>query len=252
MPPRRTWGRGSKGRMGRANTPKALRTAHGISSWHYLWEPPRQVARYWLCQLLLGLAQAADGVDSRTFARSCHRGTSQLPGLCAKVSLGGGALHTSSAWPGRGPLTETQRRRAVLQESAVELLFAAFFTTASASTSLVLLLLQHPAAIAKIRQELEAQGLGRACSCGPGAAGDGAGHWSDCGCAPDLSLAALGGLPYVDCVVKEVLRLLPPVSGGYRTALRTFELDVSAPTPPPAPPPAASVLGAGGGGGGGW
>ncbi|XP_014387044.1 PREDICTED: cytochrome P450 26C1 [Myotis brandtii] len=42
-----------------------------------------------------------------------------------------------------------------LKESAVELLFAAFFTTASASTSLVLLLLQHPAAIAKIRQELE-------------------------------------------------------------------------------------------------
>ncbi|XP_015413354.1 PREDICTED: cytochrome P450 26C1 [Myotis davidii] len=48
-----------------------------------------------------------------------------------------------------------------LKESAVELLFAAFFTTASASTSLVLLLLQHPAAMAKLRQELEAQGLGR-------------------------------------------------------------------------------------------
>nr|XP_010969597.1 PREDICTED: LOW QUALITY PROTEIN: cytochrome P450 26C1 [Camelus bactrianus] len=68
-----------------------------------------------------------------------------------------------------------------LKESAVELLFAAFFTTASASTSLVLLLLQHPAAIAKIQQELDAQGL--------------------------------------------VLRLLPPVSGGYRTALRTFEIN---------------------------
>uniref|UniRef100_I3MQ18 Cytochrome P450 family 26 subfamily C member 1 n=1 Tax=Ictidomys tridecemlineatus TaxID=43179 RepID=I3MQ18_ICTTR len=47
----------------------------------------------------------------------------------------------------------------------------------------------------------------------------------DCGCEPDLSLAMLGRLRYVDCVVKEVLRLLPPVSGGYRTALRTFELD---------------------------
>ncbi|XP_077636527.1 cytochrome P450 26C1 [Crocuta crocuta] len=50
-----------------------------------------------------------------------------------------------------------------LKETAVELLFAAFLTTASASTSLVLLLLQHPAAVAKIRQELAAQGLGRAC-----------------------------------------------------------------------------------------
>uniref|UniRef100_A0A2K6AIX9 Cytochrome P450 family 26 subfamily C member 1 n=1 Tax=Mandrillus leucophaeus TaxID=9568 RepID=A0A2K6AIX9_MANLE len=112
-----------------------------------------------------------------------------------------------------------------LKESAVELLFAAFFTTASASTSLVLLLLQHPPAIAKIREELVAQGLGRACGCAPGAAGGCVGAPPDCGCEPDLSLAALGSLRYVDCVVKEVLRLLPPVSGGYRTALRTFELD---------------------------
>uniref|UniRef100_UPI0029536C48 cytochrome P450 26C1-like n=1 Tax=Panthera onca TaxID=9690 RepID=UPI0029536C48 len=130
--------------------------------------------------------------------------------------------------------------RAVLQETAVELLFAAFLTTASASTSLVLLLLQHPAAVAKIRQELAAQGLGRACGCAPGAAGGGTGPRPDCGCEPDLSLAALGRLRYIDCVVKEVLRLLPPVSGGYRTALRTFELDVSARA---APHPAASCRG---------
>ncbi|XP_005385878.1 PREDICTED: cytochrome P450 26C1 isoform X4 [Chinchilla lanigera] len=108
-----------------------------------------------------------------------------------------------------------------LKESAVELLFASFFTTASASTSLVLLLLQNPAAVTKIQQELATQGLGRACSCSPGAAGP----LLECGCEPDLTLAALGRLRYVDCVVKEVLRLLPPVSGGYRTALRTFELD---------------------------
>ncbi|XP_003783753.1 cytochrome P450 26C1 [Otolemur garnettii] len=115
-----------------------------------------------------------------------------------------------------------------LKESAVELLFAAFFTTASASTSLLLLLLQHPAAVAKIRQELVVHGLERACGCSPGAAvavGTVAGPWPDCGCEPDLSLTVLGRLRYVDCVVKEVLRLLPPVSGGYRTALRTFELD---------------------------
>lgn len=118
----------------------------------------------------------------------------------------------------------------------MELLFAAFFTTASASTSLVLLLLQHPAAITKIQQELAVHGLGCACSCKPGAAGDGAGPWPDCSCEPDLNLAALGRLRYVDCVVKEVLRLLPPVSGGYRTALRTFELDVSAPHPHTHPP----------------
>lgn len=44
---------------------------------------------------------------------------------------------------------------------------------------------------------------------------------------PYLSLDQLSQLRYVDCVVKEVLRFLPPVSGGYRTALQTFELDVS-------------------------
>lgn len=113
----------------------------------------------------------------------------------------------------------------------MELLFASFFTLASASTSLILLLLQNPAAIAKIQQELAAQGLGRACSCWPGAAGP----QLECSCQPDLTLASLGRLRYVDCVVKEVLRLLPPVSGGYRTALRTFELDVSAPSCAPRP-----------------
>lgn len=122
----------------------------------------------------------------------------------------------------------------------MELLFAAFFTTASASTSLILLLLQHPAAIAKIQQELSAHGLGRACGCIPQPTGSGL----DCSCEPDLSLALLGRLRYVDCVVKEVLRLLPPVSGGYRTALRTFELDVSAPHR--VPPNAYSGAGVGG------
>uniref|UniRef100_A0A669Q369 Cytochrome P450 family 26 subfamily C member 1 n=1 Tax=Phasianus colchicus TaxID=9054 RepID=A0A669Q369_PHACC len=90
-----------------------------------------------------------------------------------------------------------------LKESAIELIFAAFFTTASASTSLILLLLKHPSAIEKIRQELP-QG---------------------CHCPPDISLEQLSRLRYLDCVVKEVLRVLPPVSGGYRTALQTFELD---------------------------
>ncbi|KAG9346031.1 hypothetical protein JZ751_007846 [Albula glossodonta] len=44
---------------------------------------------------------------------------------------------------------------------------------------------------------------------------------------PYLNLKKLNQLRYLDCIVKEVLRFLPPVSGGYRTALQTFELDVS-------------------------
>nr|XP_009934005.1 PREDICTED: cytochrome P450 26B1-like [Opisthocomus hoazin] len=54
-----------------------------------------------------------------------------------------------------------------LKESAIELIFAAFFTTASASTSLILLLLKHPAVIEKIRQELVSQELYQQCECCP-------------------------------------------------------------------------------------
>ncbi|KAM8806048.1 cytochrome P450 26C1 [Eudromia elegans] len=135
-----------------------------------------------------------------------------------------------------------------LKESAIELIFAAFFTTASASTSLILLLLQHPWAIEKIRQELVSHELHRPCSCCadmrpcpstqghledackepgwlPGAPGHEEAPGRRCCRMASLSLEKLGRLRYLDCVVREVLRLLPPVSGGYRTALRTFELD---------------------------
>ncbi|XP_068955350.1 cytochrome P450 26C1 isoform X2 [Petaurus breviceps papuanus] len=110
-----------------------------------------------------------------------------------------------------------------LKESAIELIFAAFFTTASASTSLLLLLLKYPASAEKIRQELASHELNRQCSCWPPLGF--APSWLDCECDPDLSLEQLSRLHYLDCVIKEVLRLLPPVSGGYRTALQTFELD---------------------------
>lgn len=140
-----------------------------------------------------------------------------------------------------------------LQETAVELIFAAHSTTASASTSLVLQLLRHPAVVDKARVELEAEDLGYEShnSCIQSgvtmeAQEDAADAETTCllnrGCrnqrdedgfprsqshVPCLSLEKLSQLRYIDCVVKEVLRFLPPVSGGYRTALQTFELDVS-------------------------
>ncbi|XP_010118462.1 PREDICTED: cytochrome P450 26C1, partial [Chlamydotis macqueenii] len=167
-----------------------------------------------------------------------------------------------------------------LKESAIELIFAAFFTTASASTSLILLLLKHPAVIEKIRQELMDHELYQQCercppgpcldtltthsrdsekpfllpmaedACQPpGPAEEGspqspappestltqsspyagsqlqAPPGQSCRCPSDISLEKLSRLRYLDCVIKEVLRVLPPVSGGYRTALQTFELD---------------------------
>lgn len=111
----------------------------------------------------------------------------------------------------------------------MELIFAAHSTTASASTSLVLQLLRHPAVVERARAELEAEGLDPLA----GVVGAGPpGQELRPNQVPALSLDKLSRLRYIDCVVKEVLRVLPPVSGGYRTALQTFELDVSLFSPP--------------------
>ncbi|KAM3862855.1 LOW QUALITY PROTEIN: cytochrome P450 26C1 [Diretmus argenteus] len=141
-----------------------------------------------------------------------------------------------------------------LKETAVELIFAAHSTTASASTSLALQLLRHPAVVEKARAELEAEGLGYESHSGRGPSGTATDRVEDTdtetSCLlnggnqnnqhshtdeegfprsrshiPYLTLEKLSQLRYIDCVVKEVLRFLPPVSGGYRTALQTFELD---------------------------
>ncbi|MGH0115542.1 UNVERIFIED_CONTAM: hypothetical protein FKN15_024872 [Acipenser sinensis] len=162
-----------------------------------------------------------------------------------------------------------------LKESAVELIFAAYSTTASASTSLILQLTRHPSVAEKAKQELVSQGLNghrahfKSCEDGnslptviiPEASAEKRGTHEESNSTtktkpqkgfeltthttsgppctmpatveeghyschqPYLSLEKLSQLHYLDCVVKEVLRTLPPVSGGYRTALQTFELD---------------------------
>lgn len=72
-------------------------------------------------------------------------------------------------------------------------------------------LLKHPAVLEKLREELRAQGLL---------------HGGGCPCEGTLRLDTLSSLKYLDCVIKEVMRLFTPISGGYRTVLQTFELDV--------------------------
>lgn len=97
------------------------------------------------------------------------------------------------------------------QDGTLELIFAAYATTASASTSLIMQLLKHPAVLEKLREELRAHGIL---------------HGGGCPCEGALRLDTLSGLHYLDCVIKEVMRLFTPISGGYRTVLQTFELDV--------------------------
>uniref|UniRef100_A0A7N4PZT9 Cytochrome P450 family 26 subfamily B member 1 n=1 Tax=Sarcophilus harrisii TaxID=9305 RepID=A0A7N4PZT9_SARHA len=96
-----------------------------------------------------------------------------------------------------------------LKDGTLELIFAAYATTASASTSLIMQLLKHPNVLEKLREELRANGL----------------LHNGCVCEGALRLDTLVGLRYLDCVIKEVMRLFTPISGGYRTVLQTFELD---------------------------
>ncbi|KAI5102658.1 cytochrome P450, family 26, subfamily C, polypeptide 1 [Silurus meridionalis] len=148
-----------------------------------------------------------------------------------------------------------------LKETAVELIFAAHSTTASASTSLILQLMRHSEVTERARAELEAEGLivdapSYSCSCFNENSSTSSnstaekcinhmtrhhliskpllekttcpdrqeGHRSWIS-VPYLRLEKLNQLCYLDCVVKELLRFLPPVSGGYRTVLKTFELN---------------------------
>ncbi|XP_035672700.1 cytochrome P450 26A1-like [Branchiostoma floridae] len=92
-----------------------------------------------------------------------------------------------------------------IQDTAVELLFAGHETTSSAATSLIMHLALQPQVVQKVQEDLEKHGL----------------------LQPDqpLSLEQVGRLTYVGQVVKEVLRISPPIGGGFRKALKTFELD---------------------------
>ncbi|XP_068161889.1 cytochrome P450 26A1 [Antennarius striatus] len=90
-----------------------------------------------------------------------------------------------------------------IKESATELLFGGHETTASSATSLVMFLGLNPEVVARVRQEVTDTGVE----------------------LKSLTLEALERLKYTSCVIKETLRINPPVPGGFRVALRTFDLN---------------------------
>ncbi|XP_072280641.1 cytochrome P450 26A1 [Pyxicephalus adspersus] len=96
-----------------------------------------------------------------------------------------------------------------LKESATELLFGGHGTTASAATSIITFLGLNKGVVEKVREELESKGL---LSNQPGE-------------RKDLSMDILQQLTYTGCVLKETLRLSPPVPGGFRVAQKTFVLN---------------------------
>jgi len=89
-----------------------------------------------------------------------------------------------------------------LKDQILLLLFAGHETLTSAIASLCLLLAQHPEVQAKARAEQEQLALS-----GP------------------LTLEQLKQMSYLEQVLKEVLRLIPPVGGGFRSVIRACEFE---------------------------
>lgn len=152
-------------------------------------------------------AQPGDWPRDLSPLRPRCRSDTRLRGGAQLAELGHRARRSRAALAA----SPTTRLSLPLQDGTLELIFAAYATTASASTSLIMQLLKHPPVLEKLREELRAQGIL---------------HSGGCPCEGTLRLDMLSGLHYLDCVIKEVMRLFTPISGGYRTVLQTFELDV--------------------------
>lgn len=86
---------------------------------------------------------------------------------------------------------------AELKDQVLLLLFAGHETLTSAIASFCLLMAQHPEVLERVRNEQQA------------VAGQ------------PLTLDTLRQMTYLDQVLREVLRLIPPVGGGFRTVLET-------------------------------
>jgi cytochrome P450 len=89
-----------------------------------------------------------------------------------------------------------------LKDQLLTLLFAGHETLTSALASLCLLLAQHPEVLASARAEQQQLGI-------------------------DIPLSSenLAKMTYLEQVLKEVLRLLPPVGGGFRLVTQPFEFN---------------------------
>ena len=83
------------------------------------------------------------------------------------------------------------------------MLFAGHETTTSMLTSLVMALAQHPEVLAKARAEQQAVMAGSA----------------------ELTLAQIQQMPYLDQVLKETERQYPPVGGGFRKVVKSFDFN---------------------------
>jgi cytochrome P450 len=89
-----------------------------------------------------------------------------------------------------------------LKDQILTLLFAGHETLTSAITSFCLLLAQHPSVLAIAQAEQQQFDINQ-----------------------PLTVESLKQMPYLDQVLKEVLRLIPPVGGGFRTVIQDCEFN---------------------------
>ncbi|MEA5593729.1 cytochrome P450 [Rivularia sp. UHCC 0363] len=88
-----------------------------------------------------------------------------------------------------------------IKDQILTLLFAGHETLTSAIASMCLLLAQHPEVLAKVREEQQQLGFSQ------------------------LTTENLKQMTYLDQVIKEVLRLVPPVGGGFREVIQPCEFN---------------------------
>ncbi|MEO1432257.1 MAG: cytochrome P450 [Cyanobacteria bacterium J06632_19] len=89
-----------------------------------------------------------------------------------------------------------------IKDQVLTLLFAGHETLTSAIASMCLLLAQHPDVLAKVRAEQQQLGFSQ-----------------------PLTTENLKQMTYLDQVIKEVLRLIPPVGGGFRQVIEPCEFN---------------------------
>lgn len=105
-------------------------------------------------------------------------------------------------------LDDTTFNEDTFLDAVLELLWNASETTSSSAFCAVYVLSKHPDVVKKIQNELIENDISS-------------------GFTEPLNYKQLHSLKYVELVVKELLRLLPPVGGAYREVIEEFSVGVS-------------------------
>lgn len=102
---------------------------------------------------------------------------------------------------------KTAGNETLILDIIIDLLFSSAQTVSSAGCSIAHKLSTHSEFIEKVQDDINRQNLS---------------DTHEAICNNDVT-----EMTYVNAIVKETLRLVPPVGGGYRSVKETFELDVS-------------------------